>query len=139
MPLTGRFSFRKSLTGKIVLQVEEERLVSGLFLRGQRYRQRWRDARFMDLVHPELRGLISFKDYVQARPNANFAAPTLAVERRRAEPISPPRPQLRSTQSTAEWANASGVSAEFSRSYSAGVIPTPSTERRQPVAAASGL
>jgi hypothetical protein len=123
MPLTGRFGFRKSLTGKIVLQVEEERLVSALFLRG-RYRQRWRDARFMDLVHPELRGLISFKDHVQARPNANFAAPAMALERRRAEPMPTPRPQLRST-STAEWANGSGVNAEFSRSYSVGVIPTP--------------
>jgi hypothetical protein len=116
MPLTGRFGFRKSLTGKIVLQVEEERLVSLPFLRGQRYRQRWRDARFMDLVRPELRGLISFKDYMQARPNANFAAPTFALERRRAEPISPRRAELKSTQSTAAWANGSGVDAEFSPS-----------------------
>ena len=118
------------------MQVEEERLVSALFLRGQRYRQRWRDARFMDLVHPELRGLLSFKDHVQARPNANFAAATMAVERRWAEPISPPRAELKLTHSTAGWANGSGESAEFSRSYSAGVIPTPSTERRQPPAAA---
>jgi hypothetical protein len=116
MPLTGRFGFRKSLTGKIVLQVEEERLVTVPFLRGQRYRQRWRDARFMDLVHPELRGLISFKDYVQACPNVNFATPTMALERRRAQPISTPRAELQSTQCTAGWSKGSGVRAEFSPS-----------------------
>ena len=66
----------------------------------------------MDLVHPELRGLISFKDYVQARPNANFAAPTMALERRRAEPMPTTRAELKSTQSTAAWANGSGVHAE---------------------------
>jgi hypothetical protein len=53
---------------------------------------------------------------MQARPNANFAAPTFALERRRAEPISPRRAELKSTQSTAAWANGSGVDAEFSPS-----------------------
>jgi hypothetical protein len=117
MSLTGRFGFRKSLTGKIILQVEEERLTSGLLMRGQRYRPRWRDARFMDLVHPEIRGLISFKDYVQVCPDANFAAPSVAASgRRRAERTSIPPLALNSAQRNAEWANGSGVHAEFSRS-----------------------
>jgi hypothetical protein len=61
MSLTGRFSFRKTLTGKIVLQVEED-VRSWLRVFGKRAsRRRWRDANTMDLAAPELRALIDLR------------------------------------------------------------------------------
>lgn len=82
MPLTGRFGFRKSLLGKIILQVEEDALAPWPFSLSGRIHQRWRDARFMDLVRPEIRGLINLRDYVQECPHGNFATPALAHGRR---------------------------------------------------------
>ena len=91
MPLTGRFTFRKSLFGRIVLRVEED---APLFwpLSGRIHR-RWRDARFMDLVQPEIRGLLNLRDYAQEMPEANFAAAVLGRVRRRQEPDRLPRPE----------------------------------------------
>jgi hypothetical protein len=57
MSLTGRFNFRRTFTGKVVLQVEEERravLSSG-------FRKRWRDAKVLDLAAPTLRKLIDLR------------------------------------------------------------------------------
>jgi len=84
MPLTGRFGFRKSLLGKIVLQVEEDSLPSWPFSLSGRLHRRWRDARYMDLVRPEIRGLINLRDYVQESPHGNFATPAFAHARRHA-------------------------------------------------------
>ena len=56
MALTGRFNLRKTLTGRIVLQVEEE--VTGFWSRmtgGTKLHRRWRDANVLDLAAPELR------------------------------------------------------------------------------------
>ena len=56
MPLTGRFKFRRALTGRVVLQVEEDK---PLWRSGNgKTRRRYRDANVMDLANPELRALI---------------------------------------------------------------------------------
>src|SRR5215217_8514411 len=54
--LTGRFNFRKTLTGKVVLQLEED--VKAWWPSRKRTKRRWRDANLMDLARPELRPLI---------------------------------------------------------------------------------
>src|SRR5215218_4253769 len=55
MGLTGKFKFRKTLWGKIVLQVEEE--VKPFWSRSQpdTLKRRWRDATLVDLAAPEMR------------------------------------------------------------------------------------
>ena len=55
MSLTGRFWFRKSWTGRLVLLVEEER--PRWFGRGVG-KPRWRNARLLDFAEPELRPLM---------------------------------------------------------------------------------
>jgi hypothetical protein len=59
MLLTGRFDFRRTLGGKIVLQVEEDAPVWWSW-RGAT-RRRYRDANSMDLASPELAALLSLR------------------------------------------------------------------------------
>jgi hypothetical protein len=59
MALTGRFTFRRTMTGKIVLQVEEE-YKGGMLGRGA-MKRRWRDASLMDMAMPEMRALIDLR------------------------------------------------------------------------------
>ena len=59
MALTGRFTFRRSFWGRIVLQVEEEK--RSLWSRSKPFKKRWRDATLMDLAAPELRALIDLR------------------------------------------------------------------------------
>src|SRR3954465_2515191 len=61
MALTGRFQFRKSFWGRIVLQLEEE--VKPLWSRSKPnvLKRRWRDAKLMDLADPALRPLIDMR------------------------------------------------------------------------------
>lgn len=62
MALTGRFNLRKTLTGRIVLQVEEE--VQGFWGRmtgRSKLHRRWRDANVLDLAAPELRSLVDLR------------------------------------------------------------------------------
>jgi hypothetical protein len=69
MSLTGRFNFRRTWTGKIVLQVEDER--RSMF--GKGFRKRWRDANVLDLAAPALRRLIDLRlkpQYVAEAPAA---------------------------------------------------------------------
>jgi len=74
MSLTGRFNFRKTLTGKIILQVEEDRK-SMFRLFGKRpCHRRWRDATTMDLAAPELRALIDLRQKPQFMPQS-FVSP----------------------------------------------------------------
>jgi hypothetical protein len=61
MPLTGRFMFRRSMMGRIVLQIEEEVKTSWPFSRKAPTRRRWRDANLMDLAAPEMRALIDLR------------------------------------------------------------------------------
>ena len=58
--LTGRFNFRRTMTGKLVLRVEEDVPLRWPWSRGER-RKRWRDAGSLDLAAPELRGLVDLR------------------------------------------------------------------------------
>ena len=74
MSLTGRFNFRRTWTGKIVLQVEDERRS----MLGKGFRKRWRDANVLDLAAPALRRLIDLRlkpQYAPEAPPAAAAAP----------------------------------------------------------------
>jgi hypothetical protein len=59
MALTGRFTFRRSFWGRIVLQVEEEK--RSFWARSKPFKKSWRDATLMDLAAPELRALIDLR------------------------------------------------------------------------------
>jgi hypothetical protein len=61
MPLTGRFTLRRTIGGKIVLQVEEEVKRLWPFSRWHPTKRRWRDATIMDLAQPELRPLMDLR------------------------------------------------------------------------------
>lgn len=76
--LTGRFTFRRTFTGKIVLQVEEEVRASWPMSRKRPFRRRWRNATLMDLTATELRPLMNLR----MRP----PAPAHAVEVSHAPP-----------------------------------------------------
>jgi hypothetical protein len=65
MALTGRFTFRRTFTGKIVLQLEEEVKAIWPMSRKGPFRKRWRNATLMDLAAPELRPLMDMR----FRPN----------------------------------------------------------------------
>ncbi|SDA19860.1 hypothetical protein SAMN02799622_02349 [Methylobacterium sp. UNC378MF] len=58
MSLTGRFWFRKTWTGRLVLLVEEER--PRWFRRGSG-KPRWRNAKLLDFAEPELRPLMAME------------------------------------------------------------------------------
>lgn len=73
MSFTGRFRFRKSLLGKCVLQLEEEKPPFWPFSDSHKPRRRWQDARYPDLLRPEVRGLVNLMDYVDGHPHANLA------------------------------------------------------------------
>ena len=69
MALTGRFKFRKTLWGKIMLQLEEEVKPLWSGSKPKALKRRWRDAKLMDLADPALRALIDmrFKPHLWAR------------------------------------------------------------------------
>ena len=61
MSLTGRFTFRRTFSGKVVLQVEDEvRPIWRFWQQGAR-RRRWRDATLMDLAAVQLRPLMDLR------------------------------------------------------------------------------
>ena len=74
MSLTGKYQFRKTLWGKIVLQVEDE--VKPLWSRTGGLKRRWRDATLMDLTAPEMRPLIDmrYKPQLWARTSLGVEA-----------------------------------------------------------------
>jgi hypothetical protein len=60
MALTGRFNFRRSLFGRLMLEVEEE--TKALFGgENKAPKRRWRKATLMDLAQPEMRALIDLR------------------------------------------------------------------------------
>ena len=72
MALTGRFNLRKTWTGRIVLQVEEE--VTGFWSRmtsKPKLHRRWRDANVLDLAAPELRSLVDLRFRPRYMPQTN--------------------------------------------------------------------
>ncbi len=68
MSLTGRFTFRRTWRGRIVLQVEEE--VKGW---SQSRKRRWRDATMVDLAQPEMRALIDLRHRPHFMPQTHYA------------------------------------------------------------------
>ena len=70
MSLTGKFAFRRSLTGKIVLKVEEEVKLPWPLSRTAKSRRRWRDARLLDLTEAELRTLMDLRNRPQLVPHS---------------------------------------------------------------------
>ncbi|MFH6786361.1 MULTISPECIES: hypothetical protein [Methylobacterium] len=61
MAITGRFNFRKTLTGKLVLQVETERRSWWPFARKASPGHVWRDATPKDLTAVELQQLLNLR------------------------------------------------------------------------------
>jgi hypothetical protein len=80
MPLTGKFRFRKTLWGRIVLQLEEE--VKPFWSRSKPAapKRRWRDAKLMDLAAPEMRPLIDMRFRPQFRSHSSFGPETASAQ-----------------------------------------------------------
>ena len=74
MALTGRFDFRRTLSGKLVLFVEEDVAVLFSRFRKRSTRRRWRRARVMDLAAAEMRQLMDL------RVKPNYQAPMRRFE-----------------------------------------------------------
>ena len=73
MALTGKYQLRKTLWGKILVQVEEK--VKPLWSKSGALKQRWRDATLMDLAAPEMRPLIDmrYKPHLWARSSLGLS------------------------------------------------------------------
>ncbi len=80
MPLTGKFAFRRTMMGKIVLRVEEEVKVPWPFSRNGTHRLRWRDANLMDLAEPEMRVIMDMRN--GAPQKSDSLHPAIASVRR---------------------------------------------------------
>ena len=89
MPLTGRFDFRKTFSGKLVLILEEDvRALSPL--RKGSTRRRWRKATVMDLAATELRPMMDHRSKPNYHvPLRQVAAETSAFEQAGTEAESP--------------------------------------------------
>lgn len=75
MALTGRFNLRKTFTGRIVLQVEEEvQSFWGRMTGRPKLHRRWRDANVLDLAAPELRSLVDLRFRPRYMPQAQEPA-----------------------------------------------------------------
>jgi len=85
MGLTGKFKFRKTLWGKIVLQLEEE--VKPFWSRSKpdTLKRRWRDATLMDLAAPEMRTLIDMRFRPHLRSQSSFASEATTAHREQHE------------------------------------------------------
>jgi hypothetical protein len=90
MALTGKYEFRKSLWGKIVLQVEEEQKQKPFWSNSGASKRRWRDATLMDLAAPQIRFLMEFRLKPWARPVSPPAPPKVS-EPQRTEVATPVR------------------------------------------------
>ena len=93
MRLTGRFNFRRTFTGKLVLQLEEEVKAHWPLSRTSPTRRRWRDANVMDLTKPELRTLVDLRNrphfITQPFVPAEEAAPVLSQPALDGFPVAP--------------------------------------------------
>ena len=100
MALTGKFKFRKTLWGKIVLQIEEE--VKPFWSRStpEALQRRWRDTTLMDLAAPEMRTLIDLRlrPALRSQGSAVSEATTAHHEQHKADGVveaQAPRPNGR--------------------------------------------
>ena len=66
--LTGRFWFRKTWTGRLILLVEEEK--PRWFSRRGLTKLRWRDARLLDLAEAPMRALMTLERTYRAEYGA---------------------------------------------------------------------
>lgn len=100
--LTGRFNFRRTFSGKLVLRVEEDVPSRWPWSRGERHK-RWRDAGSLDLAAPELRGLVDLrsKHHYPGHRHYELAeiGPSPLVDDFRL-PGDPPRPALANGESS---------------------------------------
>src|SRR5215213_6366743 len=88
MSLTGKFAFRRSLTGKIVLKVEEDVKRPWPLSRTAKSRTRWRDAKMVDLTEAELRTLMDLRNRPQLVPQSAYAMALAQAVRRREHVLS---------------------------------------------------
>src|SRR5215203_3593109 len=79
MGLTGKFKFRKTLWGKIVLQIEDE--VKPFWSKSGALKRRWRDATLMDLADPQMRFLIDMRFRPHLRSQSSFAPEVATTDR----------------------------------------------------------
>ena len=86
MALTGKFAFRKTVWGKVVLQIEEE--TKPFWSKSGALKRRWRDATFMDLAAPEMRHLIDMGHKPWSRP-VSPPSPRMGSEPQRAAVTAP--------------------------------------------------
>jgi hypothetical protein len=95
MAITGRFNFRRSWFGKLVLVVEEE--VKPFFASEKKpVKHRWRRATLIDLAQPEMRALIDLRPQRQflSRTSARPAEmPPASMSRPNELPSTPTPPQ----------------------------------------------
>lgn len=77
MALTGRFWFRRTWTGKLVLLVEDEN--RRWFGRRGAMKQRWRDAKLLDLAEPELQALVNLERSRRLERPSSLVRPLHAV------------------------------------------------------------
>jgi hypothetical protein len=90
MSLTGKFAFRRTLTGKIVLKVEEEVKIPWPLSRTAKSRTRWRDAKMADLTEAEMRSLMDLRNRPQLIPESAYVAAFANAVRLRREQLSLP-------------------------------------------------
>ena len=83
MALTGRFRFRRSLMGSVILQLEHDKWAPWPLSIGGKRRRCWRDASIVDLLAPQIHGLVGLEHFVEEFPNANHGALTPPLARRR--------------------------------------------------------
>jgi hypothetical protein len=79
MGLTGKFKFRKTLWGKIVLQIEDE--VKPFWSKSGALKRRWRDATLMDLADPQMRTLIDMRFKPHLRSYSSFGPEAATTHR----------------------------------------------------------
>ncbi len=90
MALTGQFNFRKTLTGRLRLQVEYEGASLWSFLTGKKTAcRRWRDATVLDLAAPELRTLIDQRFHPPFIPESQRSTPDWFRDARQDERPAP--------------------------------------------------
>lgn len=72
MALTGRFWFRKTWTGELVLLVEE---TPRWFGRSKAPKLRWRDANLLDMAEPSMHPLLALEQSIRGE----YGTPTRSI------------------------------------------------------------
>ena len=89
MALTGRFDFRRTMSGHLRLWVEyDANSFWGFLTRKKTYCRRWRNANIMDLTAPELRHLLDMR----------FTHSPQLPQALRDWPMNAPEPEVASTR-----------------------------------------